>query len=270
MVEGGYRKLSRRGFEPHPPAGARLIVPQWQKTYEQRHLFFMHELVHLNHYLFYLERVADFPLQLLCDIRNHFWEFTYLAMFETSLQIAHRVAFDSGPKRLTLPKFCEDIRKHLISDTATADFEAELRDFDFAEKSKYIAAKIKFIRDKRLAHLSKQILSDDPTERPYLKLVQPTELQEIVKHLNNLFQIVSLHVSCAMTFPDLVDYTQVEFGQRHPPDVVRLLDLVARNSKLLNMPEDEPQQWPFTKEHLSEHDISSLNAWRSKFDLPPA
>jgi hypothetical protein len=251
--------------------GEDLIEEKWRGNYRERHLFFMNELVQLHHYVFYLERIAAFPWRLLGEIHNHFWEFTFLSMFETSSQIASRIAFDRGPKKLTLPKFATDIQAHLVSQKSRKSFEENVKKFDFPGRSDSLAKKIKFLRDNRFSHLSGRIVSPDLAERPYLESVSVRELREIADFLYEFFQIVSLGVHCALTLPDLVDHSQSYHSEGTEPDIVKLLNSVAKSSRLLNMPEERPQAWSYRKDsNFSESELAILNEWRAKFNLPPA
>jgi hypothetical protein len=51
-------------------------------------------------------------------------------------------------------------------------------------------------------------------------------------------------------------------------DIQMLLDLVARTSPLLNLPEQEPEFWVFERAELTQDEIRTLNHYRRKFGLP--
>jgi hypothetical protein len=267
MCFAEYKRELERG-----PKGKELITPEWRDTYEKRHALLWSELVDLNHHLFYLERIADFPWRLLCDQHNHFWESTYFSMYETSLLMAQRVAFDTNKKTLTLERFAKKILDHLVGKPADRKCTAELEDYDFEnppEEVVKIKERLKFVRDKRLAHLSPEILSKNLQDRFYLALVPVRDLRAIVQYLNDAFQKVSLGVGCAMTLPDLISYSQPSHEPAFDPDIAKLLDLVAKNSVVLNMPEAQPKFWPhYRRANLSVEDIRVLNEWRVRFGLP--
>jgi hypothetical protein len=57
-------------------------------------------------------------------------------------------------------------------------------------------------------------------------------------------------------------------GVGHRTDIEEALDAVARNSALLNLPEQEPDMWGFQRTRLTEAEVVQLNRYRRKFGLP--
>jgi hypothetical protein len=58
-------------------------------------------------------------------------------------------------------------------------------------------------------------------------------------------------------------------GSDARPDVERLLDELARASEYLNMPETNPEEWPFLCAALADEDLHAINRYRAKFGLKP-
>jgi hypothetical protein len=53
-------------------------------------------------------------------------------------------------------------------------------------------------------------------------------------------------------------------------DIDRVLDLIARNSNFVNLPERRSGTWSNLREHTSPEQLAEMNRWRQKFGLPPA
>ena len=50
-------------------------------------------------------------------------------------------------------------------------------------------------------------------------------------------------------------------------DIERILDAIARESPILNLPEQHADYWSIYREGLSERDLEMLNSYRTKFNL---
>ena len=57
-------------------------------------------------------------------------------------------------------------------------------------------------------------------------------------------------------------------GTKHTTDLEDILDSIARNSFLLNMPEEHPDRWGHHRKRLGKKELDLLNKYRVKFDLP--
>jgi hypothetical protein len=58
----------------------------------------------------------------------------------------------------------------------------------------------------------------------------------------------------------------VDFDSRS--DIEELLDNVAEDSPVLNMPERDPDYWSLVSKGYSEQEVETLNRYRVKFGLP--
>jgi hypothetical protein len=56
-------------------------------------------------------------------------------------------------------------------------------------------------------------------------------------------------------------------GYDSRPDIEIILDNIAKNSPLLNLPEKSPQAWKYRKDMLPETDLELLNKYRRKFKM---
>jgi hypothetical protein len=66
------------------------------------------------------------------------------------------------------------------------------------------------------------------------------------------------------TYPDII----YPIDDKPHSDIDALLDSVARNSPLLNMPEKYPDHWVVYRADLSHEEIEILNKYRLRFGLP--
>ena len=53
-------------------------------------------------------------------------------------------------------------------------------------------------------------------------------------------------------------------------DIEKLLDSVARDSGVLNVPENDPYTWSLRREEFKKADLEIINKYRVQFGLPEA
>lgn len=95
------------------------------------------------------------------------------------------------------------------------------------------------------------------------------DLNIIRQKVNELFNILCFSHGYSVEF---IEYSS---NVEHPPgtdtrtDIERILDNIAYNSPLINMPEEQKEFWPHYRQNLSEDDIKIMNSYRRKFKLNP-
>jgi len=250
------KATSRIGRQHPPPAGAELLKEVWRSEYDKRIYLFWNELIDLNHYVFYLERITAFPWSLFGESGDSFWDYVTLAMFDSAVLIASRVCLDTRKNSLKLTEFRDEITKNLVSKKERSKFVDRHREVDFDGKMSEIGKQIKDLRNKRIAHLSKEIVGGSIKGSHFRQSVSLSGLREITNCLNEFFQVLSLGIGREMTLPN------------PDQDIDRVLYMLARNSDVLNMLEQQPEFWPCYKENLSNADLLILNDYRRKFGLP--
>jgi hypothetical protein len=88
--------------------------------------------------------------------------------------------------------------------------------------------------------------------------------------INSMYQVLSLNRFAYLPVQYYADSINVAAGGPSGTDIDKLLDLVARHSEAVNMPERQPEFWKHFKDSRSREEIDSLLVLRRKFGLPAA
>jgi len=242
------------------PGGA--IESSWLEEYERRMNLLWQELILLNSNLYVLEKLSKFPIHLFTDpVRGNFLDIVAVSLSSMCAMSIWRLRLDKNRKSLTLERFKDDIREHVRS-KYRQDFDTALENLKWDKRA---LERVKRFRHKRMAHFdSKCNLS--PELRRTLWLSLPL-LSKLCDTLNRLFEILCF--GCER----IVLHIAYDPRIQHPRDmdscndVEIVLDAIARNSDLLNMPEKQPYHWAAYRTNLSKDDLKVLNEYRTKFGL---
>jgi len=242
---------------------ADVIQPSWLEEYERKMDPLWQELILLNSNLYVLEKLSKFPIHLFTEpLRGQFLDIVAVNLSGMCAMSVWRLWLDPDTRSLTLRRFSEDVGKHLRS-KYRQEFNTALADLKWDERA---LERVEKFRNKRMAHFdSKCNLS--PEVRRTLRLVLP-DLTKLRDTLNSLFEILCFDRGRAMLPPYYDPKVQHPRDMDPRSDVEVILDKIARNSPRLNMPEEQPQVWPFFRENLSEDELQALNEYRRKFELP--
>lgn len=242
---------------------ADVIESSWIQEYERRLDVLWWELILLNSNLYVLEKLSEFPTHLFLDpVRGDFLDIVAVNVSSMCAMIIWRLWLDEDKRSLTLARFRDDVREHLRTEYRE-DFDTALRNLQWDE---HALQRVEKFRHKRMAHFdSKCNLSPEVRRTLWLLLPDLTNLRDA---LNSLFGILCFGHGRGV-LPLYYDPRAQHPRDMDPrSDVEVILDKIARNSPILNMPEEQPQTWPFFRKDLSKDDLQELNEYRKKFGLP--
>ncbi len=243
-----------------------LVKPEWYQNYKDSIETLWDEIVYLNTYEFLLRKIGLFPWSLLGGVKHEFWRYVELSFYQTCVSILYRAVVDRHHSALTLKSFKDDLRKNLVSEEVQDTFDERLKEIGFKKRFRELEKLVKEERSHRIAHLDKSQnvprTQIDNTARSELY----TRLGEATSLVNDFFNALSLDAGRAKLPIEYQSKTLA--GAPVQPDVEELLDLIARDSAVLNMPEQQPEFWPMYKDNISAKEMTVLNQYRSKFGLP--
>ncbi len=226
-----------------------------------RHIIALNTNVHL------LSRIIAFPFTFLGVDPQPYWTATQRALFDGSVLALWRVVLDTNPTGRTLIH----VKKHLFKSLRDARAElalAEVMKRDFpAGWSTTWGGKIEEIRHNYVAHFNfdKQMnpTADDIRQRS----LSLADLKEVQKQVVDFFDVLALGVKF-MPIPPEYD-PDVRMGGRDDQrsDIEKILDSLARDSHLVNLPETNPALWPWELRRMSQEDRHKLNTFRRQFGL---
>lgn len=244
-----------------------LIDSAWLDDYEGQITAVWWELVRLSSDIFILEKIEAFSFELFQPVREPFWVLVSRGLFDSSVMTVWKLAFDRHRNAITLPRLRNGIMEHLQSEEYRSRLRDVLRSVNFDGSLASLERRIRDIRNKMLAHVDFEVHThSDPLQVEALSL-RLSELVQLQTTIHSLFRTLCFGRQKAVYpiyyHPDV----------RHPPgvdsrpDVERLLDCVAKESAVLNMPEQQPEVWPHWRSNLSSEFIETLNQYRRKFGL---
>jgi len=226
------------------------------------------EVVQLNVYAFLAQKIVAFRSDLFQFKFNHFWEYSLDSLFDSTVEIIFKIAYDRGKRRFTLRAFAEKIKENLAEERYKAEFNSTLRNTDFDGKLGKFEDVIQAQRHSRIAHFN-----HDYNTKPERK-----DWEHRKKIFGNIPTIVDLVNSFfdALCISRHLEKTPFEYytGRKSitedddRPDIDILLDWVAQNSPLLRMKEEQPDFWRDYRLGLKPEDIKEINRYRRKFGKP--
>jgi hypothetical protein len=232
------------------------------QEYKQKiELFYLEHLVPLNTNIYILEKLLHFPFELFIDAhRSIFFPIIYQNTYQISLLIVSRLANDQDGDFLTLVQFKNWLTKN-IRTAYQENFNAWIKKTRFDNETKKLLKRTQELRHSYIAHI-KRVPSISTEENLNLG-----ELKNLRDTLNRLLDALSFNTDRIM-LP--IPYA---FSDGENTDIDDILDSVAKESPLLNAPEQDPLYWESLKSAaspLSEADVRVINLYRRKFGLPDA
>ncbi len=224
--------------------------------------FFHLELSRMNTRIFILDHVVPFPFHLLSDSGSVFFRFVFEDLFNASMLTITRMTTDTGSDLVTLLQFKQQVLQW-IRPEYSADLRARLRAVRFDAETRRLAERARFLRDERLAHNQKLAVMGSVGSQA----VTLGELKTLGGRLRCVLDAISFDTENVYLPLQYLPTLNHPPGFYPRPDIEVLLDLIARDSSLLNLPETNPDKWQRRRRALSETDIFSLNRYRKRFGL---
>jgi len=232
--------------------------------YQKAISFFWNELVKLNTNIFIIKKIYEFPFSIFCSPGDTvFFPMVVENFYEYSVLIVTKLVEDKKGDVYTLRKFKKWIYNQ-VKPTYKLDFQNWLKKSKFDLGTEKILSNAVDLRKKIIAHFNKNLLFGKGT----VKHLSIEELEKLRDRLNAVLDTLSFSVKYMMLPLPYNENVIHPKGDNHQTDIEALLDSVAKNSKLLDMPEDSPEKWKFAKESFNKEIIKILNKYRKRFNLP--
>jgi hypothetical protein len=229
---------------------------------------FWWQIVRLNSSMYVLERITEFRFDVFCEQPQHFWNLVQHALVESCTLIIWRIAVDPGPEALSLRQFKNQVFKHIHVEDIRMQIAQSFKDNGLDDQLKTLEVKIPDIRHKFIAHLNRSLVADPaPRQLEQGKLL----LSDLVKYRDTVNSYFG-----AFCFGKARLLVPIEYysGTQHPPgidsrsDIEQILDSIARQSGILNLPERDHEHWSAIRKAYPQDAIDTVNTYRSKFGLP--
>lgn len=239
------------------------------KEYQKGLEFLWQEIVYLNTNFFILEKLIDFPAGWLAGPnKTDFFNMVKSNFLDNCILAIHRSYLDTGTSRdpvYTLKILKNHIAKYM-KPKFKDEFFSELKKVETApSKVENALERIKDLRNKRLAHLDKNIVFNLGALQALGISFQ--ELKDISDYLTKFFALLCFGHGYAV-LP--VEYFLAKQKDKEDTDVDYLLNLLVQDSRLFDLPEREPELWELYKRerNIPQSVIDTINKFRKRNNLP--
>ena len=154
-----------------------------------------------------------------------------------------------------------------LADIGASKLANDLADIDFERTLKLVEERVTEFRHKKLAHHDRGTHaphSGEPQRVSTLALSELQQLRDAIAEMINALGSGTHYNSLPLDYDRQVIHPR---GADPRPDVEVVLDEIARRSRVLNMPEEEPDHWLYQRKRLSPSDLVVINKYRRKFGL---
>jgi hypothetical protein len=241
------------------------FLPAYERDITALHL----QLSSLRTNLFVLEHLVAFPFGILAPGQATFWTVVVRNLYFSSLATAWGLAFDTDDRSLTVVRFRNAVLPKITDARVAKAVKERLAAIDFDAVRDRLRPRLDLLRHKVIAHLDRELLSQVhgvPAKVPGVALSELKDLCQVLDGVINALGFGTHYSTLPIDYDATVTHPP---GVDPRPDVERILDDLARHSEYLNMPERQPQEWPFLCIALSDDDLAAINRYRSKFGLAP-
>jgi hypothetical protein len=233
--------------------------------YEKGMRFLYHHLVELNINVYLVEQIFKFPLSLFLreeapEKSIFLRQFVDNAMSMSILGI-NKLIIDKKSDLYTLKNFQRRVRVLMKADYHEA-YDKIINDNQMLERQvKYILDKAKDVRDNQLAHLTQEAFQEAFDSKLKNNQIYLRDIKLIREKLNRCFSNLGFGTEYLM-LPTCYQDSK-SFG--HKSDIEEILDNIAKDSHILNLPEKSLDRWNVVFPILTEADLQQLNRYREKF-----
>lgn len=256
--------MSDKWTEPAESSNLTWVEESFVAEYKQAMKVFFSHLVELNVNIYIVEHIFAFPLNLFSPGHPEgtiFFSQVIDNFLDQSVLTITKLVTDQGANQrqqvYTLKRFKNNVNKYVKVEYRD-DLREKLKSCDFEMKTTTFQQKAEKMRNQRIAHFPPEAILGpfDQTHQPERILF--SELQVFCNELNKLYEALTFDAECFMlplTYQDNVS------------DINWILESVAKNSNILNMPERNPRRWSVERQRLTEDELYHINHYRKKFDL---
>lgn len=246
-----------------------IINPGWIISYKNEIDRLWAPIIDINSYIFILDKIFNFPLELFQPLRLLFWKLLIDALYGQIILKMYIVIVDSNKSSSNIANLRSMIIKNAKSENIKSAILRDLKQIDFDKKIKAFKEKIILMRNKYFAHIDADWRNNIQGIALRDLALEFNELKMVASNINTFFEYLCLSEGRS---PYYSEYAPDEmFINRSDviSDIEEILLMLARESDLLNMPEVQPEFWPHFKEaNISSKELAIFNDYRKKFGLP--
>jgi len=224
-------------------------------------------IIALNTDMYLLSKIIAFPFAFLGIAPQPYWMATQRALFDGCVLALWRVVLDTNPTGRTLIH----VKNYLFSslrDPRARVALAEVMDRDFPKGwADTWGIKVEEIRHNYVAHFDFRKHTNPTEDEIRQRSLHFRELEEVRKQVVDLFDVLALNVKFEALPPECDPAARMGGREDQRSDIELILDSLARDSHLVNLPERNPALWRWERTRMSPNDGARLNSYRRRFGL---
>ncbi len=233
--------------------------------------FFHESLYRLKISPFIVEQIERFPFDLFTTTDDRvFLSHVVMVFMDDSLMTVYKLVVDNEYS-YTMQEFKNKIappdrrKSGFIKSEYRKSFTDRIRALYFDEKTKQVRKIVNDLRNDRIGHSTR----DWVLGKSSVPLLELSRFHDLVKATQELFDTLSFTTDrrlLPVSYDPAVTHPR---GADAQSDIEKILDAMARESYVLNMPENErfPGEWSEQCERLTSEQIAQINYYRKKFKL---
>jgi len=245
-----------------------IINPAHLAAYELEVGAIANEITNFNANLYLMEKIFHFPGALILDDFGPFWEYVEKALFDSVILSIWKLCIDTDGEGLTLGKLRNKIVKDYIKPEFIDEFIDNLKAADYDKNMAALQGVYTEIRHNYVAHFNFKKATTPTAEEIAARQLDLKQLLGTRDLMNTMYQVLSLDRYAYLPVQYYPDSMNIATGGGPGTDIDRLLDLFAKNSEAVNMPDRQPEYWPVFRESRPPEEIQYLLGLRKKFGMP--
>jgi hypothetical protein len=234
--------------------------------------FFHMSLYRLQTSLFIVDQIEKFPFDLFTTIDDRIFLSHVVAVFmDDALMTVYKLVVDNDYsytiQQLKNKIIPQDRREEgFIKDEYKNSFSDRIEALYFDQKTGQIRGAVNDLRNERIGHSTRDWVLGNSTT-PLLELARFRQLIKATQELFNALCFNTHRTLLPISYDPAVIHPN--YGDNRP-DIEKILDFLASESLILNMPEREtyPGAWAEQRKILTSGQIEQINHYRRKFKLP--
>jgi len=222
----------------------------------------------LNANIYLLSRLMGFPFEFLGVSPRPCWNIIQRALMDGCVLAIWRIALDSQSNGCTLLHVKNFLLSKLDDPQAKRFLAEEMRRLSPGEWKTTWGMKTEEIRHNYLAHYDLQKLNSPSKEQIEARSLTFMEIEKARDKITELFDALSFRVRYGSIPLEYHPGVVIASQKDKRTDIEIILDMQAKESYLVNLPETNPIYWQHELSRMSPDDREKLNEYRRKFDLP--
>jgi hypothetical protein len=244
-----------------------VLTPIGLDEYNQVMDAFHTSLYRLRTSLFIVDQIEEFPFDLFTTTDDRiFLSHVVMVFMDDALMTVYKLVVDDKYS-YTVQQLKNKIVEigGFIREEYRKSFLDHIEALYFEQKTKQVRSLVNALRNDRVGHSTRDWVLGKST----IPLLELTKFRDLIKATQELFNALCFTTDRRL-LPVSYDPTVTHpHGADARPDIEKYLDSIAKDSYILNMPEDErfPGDWIEERKRLTPEQIEQINYYRLKFNL---